>query len=213
MGFFAKYANGSYDTFPIKVSGDANAGGAGLMSSLRYSDTGRLELTAEVGYMDMDFNSNELLSSFSSNGLYYGLSAGFVETLLQNLDLYANIQWLRKGKDDISDSLGQKIQFAAMQSLALRFGADYTFRSLDLGGLMPTIGASAIYEMDGASSVTVDGMTNDDASLKGMSGRGEFSLVYHNNDSFLPLHTVMTVFGQVGKREGFGGEVNITFEF
>ena len=213
LGFFAKYANGSYDTFPIKVSGDANAGGAGLMSSLRYSDTGRLELTAEVGYMDMDFNSNELLSSFSSNGLYYGLSAGFVETLLQNLDLYANIQWLRKDKDDISDSLGQKIQFAAMQSLALRFGADYTFRSLDLGGLMPTIGASAIYEMDGASSVTVDGMTNDDASLKGMSGRGEFSLVYHNNDSFLPLHTVMTVFGQVGKREGFGGEVNITFEF
>ena len=213
LGFFAKYANGSYETFPIKVSGDANAFGGGLMTSLRYSDTGRLELNAEVGYMDMDFNSNELLSAFSSNGLYYGASAGFVENLLQDLDLFANIQWYRKANEDISDNLGQKIQFSALQSLALRFGADYMFRSLDLGGLTPAVGVSGLYEFDGDSTVSVDGMSNSDASMKGMSGRGEFSLVYHNNDTFLPLHTVMTVFGQIGKREGFGGEVNISFEF
>lgn len=213
LGFFAKYATGSYDTFPIKVSGDANAGGGGLMTSLRYSDTGRLELSAEVGYMDMDFNSNELMSAFSSNGMYYGASAGFVENLIQNLDLFANLQWYRKASEDISDNLGQKIQFSAMQSLALRFGADYVFRSLDLGGLTPSLGVSGLYEFDGKSTVSVDGMSNDDASMKGMSGRGEFSLIYQNHDSFLPLYTVMTVFGQVGKREGFGGEVNISFQF
>ncbi len=213
LGFFAKYATGSYDTFPIKVSGDANAGGGGLMTSLRYSDTGRLELSAEVGYMDMDFNSSELLSAFDSNGMYYGASAGFVENLIQDLDLFANIQWYRKASEDISDSLDQKIQFSAMQSLALRFGADYVFRSLDLGGLTPSLGVSGLYEFDGKSTVSVDGMSNDDASMKGMSGRGEFSLIYQNHDSFLPLYTVMTVFGQVGKREGFGGEVNISFQF
>ena len=163
--------------------------------------------------MDMDFNSNELLSAFSSNGLYYGASAGFVENLLQDLDLFANIQWYRKANEDISDNLGQKIQFSALQSLALRFGADYMFRSLNLGGLTPALGVSGLYEFDGDSTVSVDGMSNSDASMKGMSGRGEFSLVYHNNDTFLPLHTVMTVFGQIGKREGFGGEVNISFEF
>lgn len=213
MGFYGKYAGGSYDTFPIKVSGDANAFGGGLMTSLRYSESGRLELSAEVGYMDMDFNSSELLSSFSSKGLYYGATAGFVETLLPDLDLFANIQWLRKEKDDITDNLNQKIAFDSMQSLALRFGADYAFTSLDWGGLTPALGVSGIYEMDGESSVTVEGMTNNDASLKGMSGRGEFSLVYHNRDTFLPLHTVLTVYGQVGKREGYGGEVNISFEF
>lgn len=213
LGFFAKYATGSYDTFPIKVSGDANAGGGGLMTSLRYSDTGRLELSAEVGYMDMDFNSNELMSAFSSNGMYYGASAGFVENLIQDLDLFANLQWYRKASEDISDNLGQKIQFSAMQSLALRFGADYVFRSLDLGGLTPSLGVSGLYEFDGDSTVAVDGMSNDDASMKGMSGRGEFSLIYQNHDTFLPLYTVMTVFGQVGKREGFGGEVNISFQF
>lgn len=213
LGFFAKYAGGSYDTFPIKVSGDANAAGGGLMTSLRYSETGRLEISAEAGYMDIDFNSSELLSSFSSKGLYYGATAGFVENLLPDLDLFANIQWLRKEKDDMTDNLNQKIEFDSMQSLALRFGADYTFTSVDLGGLTPALGVSGLYEMDGESTVAVDGMTNSDASLKGMSGRGEFSLIYHNNDTFLPLHTVLTLYGQVGKREGFGGEVNISFEF
>ncbi len=212
-GFYGKYAGGSYDTFPIKVSGNANAFGGGLMTSLRYSESGRLEISAEAGYMDIDFNSSELLSSFSSKGLYYGATAGFVESLFQDLDLFANIQWLRKEKDDITDNLDQKIQFDTMQSLALRFGADYIFNSLDLGGLTPSLGVSGIYEMDGKSTVTVENMKNSDASLKGMSGRGEFSLVYHNRDSFLPLHTVLTVYGQVGKREGFGGEVNISFEF
>ena len=161
----------------------------------------------------MDFNSNELMSAFSSDGMYYGASAGFVENLIQNLDLFANLQWYRKASEDISDNLGQKIQFSAMQSLALRFGADYVFRSLDLGGLTPSLGVSGLYEFDGKSTVSVDGMSNDDASMKGMSGRGEFSLIYQNHDSFLPLYTVMTVFGQVGKREGFGGEVNISFQF
>lgn len=213
LGFFAKYAGGSYETFPIKVNGSANGFGGGLMSSLRYSETGRLEISAEAGYLDMEFNSGELLSEFSSTGLYYGANAGFVETPLQDLNLFANIQWLRKEKDDITDNLAQKIQFDAMQSLAVRFGADYTLSSLDLGGLTPAFGLSGIYEMDGESSVTVEDMTNSDASLKGLSGRGQVSLAYHNTDTFLPLHTVLTVYGQVGKREGFGGEVNVSFQF
>lgn len=212
-GFFVKYAGGSYETFPIKVTGNANSFGGGLMTSMRYSETGRLELTAEAGYLDLDFKSEELSSSFKSKGMYYGASAGFVETPLEDLDVYANFTWKRKASDNITDDLDQKIKFDTLQSLALRFGADYAFNSWDLGGLTPSVGASAIYEMDGKSKVTVEDMSNSDASLKGMSGRGQVSLAYHNKDTFLPLHTVFTVFGQLGKREGFGGEVNISFEF
>lgn len=212
-GFFAKYSNGSYETYPIKVTGSANVFGGGLMTSYRYSETGRLEATLEAGYMDMDFESASLISSFDSKGMYYGASAGFVESLMQDLDLFANINWLRKGDDDITDNLGQKVTFDTMQSLNLRFGADYTLSNINWGGLIPSLGAMGIYEFDGESSVEIDGNKNSDASLKGMSGRGQISLAYQNNDSFLPLRTVFTAYGQLGNRRGFGGEVNISFEF
>ena len=212
-GFFAKYSNGSYETYPIKVTGSANVFGGGLMTSYRYSETGRLEASLEAGYMDMDFESASLISSFNSKGMYYGASAGFVESLMQDLDLFANINWLRKGDDDITDNLGQKVTFDTMQSLNLRFGADYTLSNINWGGLIPSLGAMGIYEFDGESSVEIDGNKNSDASLKGMSGRGQISLAYQNNDSFLPLRTVFTVYGQLGNRRGFGGEVNISFEF
>lgn len=213
LGLFAKYAGGSYETYPIKVTGDASVYGGGLMTSLRYSETGRLEATVEAGYVDAKFKSDELLSSFKSKGMYYGASAGFVENPLDDLSMFANFNWKRKASDDITDDLDQKIEFDTLQSMALRFGGDYTFNSFDLNGVIPAIGASAIYEMDGKSTVTVENVKSDEASMKGMSGRGQLVLSYHNKDTFLPLHSVLTVYGQLGKREGFGGEVTIAFEF
>ncbi|MBP3513833.1 MAG: autotransporter outer membrane beta-barrel domain-containing protein [Elusimicrobiaceae bacterium] len=212
-GFFVKYAHGSYETFPIDVDGDADVYAGGLLTSLRYSETGRLEVDAEIGYMDMEFNSSELSSTFTSNGMYYGFGAGFVETLMEDLDLFANFRYLHKGKDDITDNLGQKVEFDTMKSMALRFGAEYTFNQLDLYGLKPALGAMGIYEMDGKSTVRAEGLQSDEASMKGMSGRAQLSLVYNNKDMFLPLRTALTVYGMAGKREGVGGEVNITFSF
>ena len=213
LGLFAKYSGGSYKTYPIKVTGDASVYGGGLLTSLRYSETGRLEATVEAGYVDAKFKSDELLSNFKSKGMYYGASAGFVENPLDDLSMFANFNWKRKASDDITDDLDQKIKFDTLQSMALRFGGDYTFNSWDLNGVIPAIGASAIYEMDGKSTVTVENVKSSEASMKGMSGRGQLVLSYHNKDTFLPLRSVLTVYGQLGKREGFGGEVTIAFEF
>ena len=213
LGLFAKYSGGSYETYPIKVTGDASVYGGGLLTSLRYSETGRLEATVEAGYVDAKFQSDELLSNFKSKGMYYGASAGFVENPLDDLSMFANFNWKRKASDDITDDLDQKIEFDTLQSMALRFGGDYTFNSWDLNGVIPAIGASAIYEMDGKSTVTVENVKSSEASMKGMSGRGQLVLSYHNKDTFLPLHSVLTVYGQLGKREGFGGEVTVAFEF
>lgn len=213
LGLFAKYSGGSYKTYPIKVTGDASVYGGGLLTSLRYSETGRLEATVEAGYVDAKFKSDELLSNFKSKGMYYGASAGFVENPLDDLSMFANFNWKRKASDDITDDLDQKIEFDTLQSMALRFGGDYTFNSWDLNGVIPAIGASAIYEMDGKSTVTVENVKSSEASMKGMSGRGQLVLSYHNKDTFLPLRSVLTVYGQLGKREGFGGEVTIAFEF
>ena len=213
LGLFAKYSGGSYKTYPIKVTGDASVYGGGLLTSLRYSETGRLEATVEAGYVDAKFKSDELLSNFKSKGMYYGASAGFVENPLDDLSMFANFNWKRKASDDITDDLDQKIKFDTLQSMALRFGGDYTFNSWDLNGVIPAIGASAIYEMDGKSTVTVENVKSSEASMKGMSGRGQLVLSYHNKDTFLPLRSVLTVYGQLGKREGFGGEVTVAFEF
>lgn len=213
LGLFAKYSGGSYETYPIKVTGDASVYGGGLLTSLRYSETGRLEATVEAGYVDAKFQSDELLSNFKSKGMYYGASAGFVENPLDDLSMFANFNWKRKASDDITDDLDQKIKFDTLQSMALRFGGDYTFNSWDLNGVIPAIGASAIYEMDGKSTVTVENVKSSEASMKGMSGRGQLVLSYHNKDTFLPLRSVLTVYGQLGKREGFGGEVTVAFEF
>lgn len=212
-GFFVKYAHGSYETFPIDVNGDADVYGGGLLTSLRYSETGRLEFDAEIGYMDMEFKSPELSSTFDSKGMYYGFGAGFVQTLAEDLDLFANFRYLRKNADDITDNLGQKVDFDTMQSMALRFGGEYVFNGLDLYGLKPAIGAMGIYEMDGEATVHAEGLTSSDASLKGMSGRAQLALVYNNKDTFLPLRTALTVYGMAGKREGFGGEVSVAFSF
>lgn len=212
-GFFVKYAHGSYDTFPIDVNGDADVYGGGLLTSLRYSETGRLEFDAEIGYMDMEFKSPELSSTFDSKGMYYGFGAGFVQTLAEDLDLFANFRYLRKNADDITDNLGQKVDFDTMQSMALRFGGEYVFNGLDLYGLKPAVGAMGIYEMDGEATVHAEGLSSSDASLKGMSGRAQLALVYNNKDTFLPLRTALTVYGMAGKREGFGGEVSVAFSF
>lgn len=212
-GIFAKYGTGSYDTYPIKVSGNADVYAGGLMTSYRYSETGRLEASAQVGYMDMEFTSGDLSSTFKSNGIYYGANAGFVENLIQDFNLYANINWLHKGSDTITDNLNQKIKFDSMQSLALRFGADYAFSGLDLYGLTPSLGALGIYEFDGKSAVLAEGVKNDEASMKGLSGRAQIGLEYHSPDTYFPLRTALTVYGQAGKREGWGAEANITFEF
>ena len=187
--------------------------GGGCLTSFLFIETGRLDATVEAGYVDAKFQSDELLSNFKSKGMYYGASAGFVENPLDDLSMFANFNWKRKASDDINDDLDQKIKFDSLQSMALRFGGDYTFNSWDLNGVIPAIGASAIYEMDGKSTVTVENVKSNEASMKGMSGRGQLVLSYHNKDTFLPLRSVLTVYGQLGKREGFGGEVTIAFEF
>ena len=213
MGLFAKYVHGSYETYPIKADGSANAFGGGLMVSYHYSDTGRLEGDVEVGYLKADFNSAELLSTLRAKGMYYGFMGGIVEQPLQNWEIFARLNAFRKAKDSMTDSLGQNIKYEAMQSLTLRAGTEVAFEDWMFSGLVPSLGASVLYEFAGASKVQVLDISNDDASLKGLSGRGQVGLKYQNEELPLPILSQLVVYGQVGKRRGFGGEINISFQF
>lgn len=212
-GIFVKYSAGSYKTYPIDASGDASAFGGGLMASIRYSESGRFEASAEIGQLDMEFESSELLSKMKSRGMYYGASFGIVQDLTSSFDLFANLRYLRKGDDDMTDNLGQAIHYHAMQSLTLHAGTNIEFSNIEWGGLVPSIGLSGIYEFDGKSKVGVMGVSNNEASLQGLSGRGDFILTYESEETLLPLVSKLILFGQAGKRTGFGGEINLSFQF
>lgn len=212
-GLFVKYANGSYETYPIKASGSANAFGGGLMTSYHYSETGYIEANAEVGYLDMEFKSSELLSDMKSRGIYYGALFGVVEEITPTWNLFTNLQYLRKDKDSMTDNLGQEVSYDAMQSLAFRAGTEVSLTKLTFEDIVPSIGASCIYEFDGKSKVDVSGTTNNEASMRGFSGRGEIAFSYNSEEGYFPLISKLTLFGQAGKRSGFGGELNLTFKF
>lgn len=212
-GLFVKYANGSYETYPIKASGSANAFGGGLMTSYRYSETGYIEANAEVGYLDMEFKSRELLADMKSSGIYYGALFGVVEEITPTWNIFTNLQYLRKNKDSMTDNLGQEVSYDAMQSLAFRAGTEISLTKLTFEDIVPSIGASCIYEFDGKSKVDVSGTTNNEASMRGFSGRGEIAFSYNSEEGYLPLISKLTLFGQAGKRSGFGGELNLTFKF
>ena len=214
MGLFAKYVHGSYETYPIDTDGSANAFGGGLMVSYHYSDTGRLEGDVEVGYMKADFNSPGLGGdTLRTKGMYYGFMGGIVEQPLQNWEIFARLNAFRKQGDSLTSSLEQPVKYEAMQSLTLRAGTEVAFEDLMFSGLVPSLGASVLYEFDGTSKVKVAGEDNNDASLKGLSGRGQVGLKYQNEELPLPILSQLVVYGQVGKRRGFGGEINISFQF
>lgn len=212
-GFFVKYSVGNYKTYPIKATGDANAFGGGLMTSMQYSETGRFEASVEVGQLDMEFKSDELISTMKSDGIYYGATAGVVENILPTWELFANLKYLRKNGDSITDNLGQSVRYEALQSIALHAGTEVSFPDAKWKGLTPSVGVSAIYEFDGESKVNVLGSSNNEASMKGLSGRGQLGLTYASEDPFLPVVSKLMVFGQAGIRSGFGGEASISFQF
>lgn len=212
LGVFGEYAHGSYDTFPIKVSGDGDSYAGGLMAAYQYSETGRLEANARVGSVSVNFDSAELVSSFKNTGMYYGAGAGFVEQV-SSLSLYGSMNWLRKNAEDETDNLGQKIKFDAAQSLALKFGGRYLLNAVNISGFVPMIGVGGSYEFDGDSKVQVEDLTTDEPSLKGLTGRAEVGLFYDNQDPYMPLKTSLNLFGQAGQQQGWGGEVKVAFRF
>ena len=163
--------------------------------------------------MNMKFNSSELSASLTSKTPYYGATVGIVESPLLDWELFTNVQFLRKMADSVTDSLGQNIHYKAVQSLALKAGTNYQFSQVNWGGIVPSLGVSGLYEFDGKSKLEVEDLDDSTASLKGMSARAEAGLFYQGQETMFPMSSQLTVFGQAGKRRGFGGEINITFQF
>ena len=71
-------------------------------------------------------------------------------------------------------------------------------------------GAAYDYEFDGESTGKAQGLDIRSSSLKGGTVIGEAGYVYNPNEKW----TIdSTLFGFAGQRDGFGGQVNVTYHF
>lgn len=210
-GLFAQYGHGQYSVDPMDGEGAADAFALGGFLLLPYSDMGRFEATARVGYQQGDFSSEESFSNLDQGGFYGGASAGLTQNIAA-LQIYGKINWLYLAGDDITDNLGQQIAFNDTQSLNGRFGA-----RLDLGTwwkrYQPYIGVGGIYEFDADSDVSVDGHRVTGAELGGLTGQAEIGLTYQNDEAMMPMKSSLSVFGLTGQAEGWGANIRLAFSF
>ncbi len=210
-GWFVRYGHGQYDTDPQSADGGIDDFGLGGFVLLPYSDEGRIEAVLRAGYQTGDFSSDELSSSLDLKGFYGVLSAGLVQNV-SALQLYGKINWLYLTGDDGYDNLGQNVDFDAVQSLSGKIGA-----KLNLGTLAnkykPYVGVAGIYEIDGESSVSVDGHNVSDVEMDGLTGQAELGISYENVDAMLPMKSSVSVFGLAGQAEGWGANVRLAFSF
>lgn len=211
LGVFGQYAHGHYSTDPTDATGDGDSFALGGFALLPYSDEGRFELVARVGYQKTDFASDALSSDLDQDSFFGGLAAGLVQNI-SALQLYGKLNWLYLAGDDVTDNLGQDIKFKNTQSLTGRFGA-----RLNLGTwanrYKPYLGVNGIYEFDADSNVTVDGHRVNDVDLGGLTGQAEIGVSYENNETLMPLKSSLSVFGLTGQAEGWGANVRLAFSF
>lgn len=212
LGLFAQYAYGDYNTFPMSAKGGVNSFALGGFGILPLSDIVRLEGVTRLGYQQTDFKADMLSSNFDMNTFFYGLSGALVGQYEQ-LSVYGKLAWLRKAGKNVSDSIGQNIDADAVQSVTGKAGMRYQFQPLS-NRYKPFAAIAGIYEMDGDSTVSIDGHgVTGDTSLKGFTVETELGLEYDNEESVLPVKSMFSIFGLLGQNAGWGGSVKLAFEF
>lgn len=210
-GLFARYLHGHYSTDPKDATGGIDTFGLGGFLLLPYSETGRFEAVLHGGYQKGDFHSDELFSELDNDGFYGALSAGLVQNV-SALELYGKVNWVCLFGDDVHDNLGQSINFKRVQSLNGKIGARWNLGTF-ARRYKPYIGVAGIYELDGDSSVTVDGHKVSDADLGGLTGQGEVGISYETYGSMMPLKSSLSIFGLTGRTEGWGANIKLVFAF
>lgn len=210
-GLFGQYVHGHYSTDPMDATGGIDSFGLGGFALLPYSEEGYFEAVLRAGYQSQDFNSDDLSSDLKSKHFYGHASAGLVQHV-SALRLYGKLSGSYLLGDKVTDNLGQSVKFQDSQSLQGTVGARWNLGTLGRR-YQPYIGVAGIYELVADSQVKVDGHKVTGADLKGASGRAEAGISYENNNTIMPLKSVLSVFGQIGQVQGWGADVKLLFSF
>ena len=211
FGGFVQYGHGSYATDPVDAKGGLNTYALGLFALLPYSEEGHFELIARGGYQTDDFTSDELDSELDRKGFFGGFSAGISQQLAA-VRFYGRGNWLALQGDHLKDDLGQKFHFKTVQSLTGQAGVH-----IDLGTIAskykPYVDVSGIYEVKGESNVTLDKHKIKDADLGGWTGQGALGITADCLNALIPMKSSFSVFGLVGRAQGWGADIRLMFAF
>ena len=210
-GLFGQYVRGHYSTDPMDATGSIDSFGVGGFALLPYSEEGYFEAVLRAGYQSQDFNSDDLSSDVKSKHFYGHASAGLVQKI-SALRIYGKLGGSYLLGDKVTDNLGQSVKFQDTQSLQGTVGARWNLGTL-ARHYQPYIGIAGIYELVADSQVKVDGHKVTGADLKGASGRAEAGVSYENNSAMMPFKSVLSVFGQAGRVQGWGADIKLLFSF
>ncbi|MDR1050444.1 MAG: autotransporter outer membrane beta-barrel domain-containing protein [Deltaproteobacteria bacterium] len=228
LGAFLEYGKGDFDTWnslprrSVRGSGDTEHFGGGLLARLSLRETSRgqfyAEASARAGSAETKFDSadvNHALGNlhYKAKANYMGahLGTGYVFKLSEaaRADLYVKYLYSHMGGDTVRLVGSETVSFSSVDSHRVRAGGRVTFKAGR--HVEPYAGAAWEHEFAGKAKSSINGRVPVDApELKGDTGIGEIGLRFGPD---APVHFDIGLQGYVGQRKGYGGTMQLTFDF
>ncbi|MFQ7017661.1 MULTISPECIES: hypothetical protein [unclassified Akkermansia] len=217
----------SHNTFAdasfVRASGDTSYYGGGALARYNLTSGGlkglALEASFRAGRLDADYHSGDLTdgagnaSGYNLSSPYCGGHAGLsYERKLGSkigMSSYARFLWTRQDGDR-ADIAGDNIRFRAMDSHRLQGGARFHYEAAP--AIRPYAGAAYEWECSGASRAVTYGQDIAAPSLRGGTGMAELGVVFQPLAE-KPIFLDLGVKGYTGKRDGFGGNIQLRASF
>lgn len=219
---FYEHGNGNYVTQTdvlgrdVRGDGDLEYNGGGLMGRYDWNNGIYAEASFHAGTLSNELknglmDSNGKLYDYDTDSSYWAAHVGIGRIFRQNdkdtFDVYAKYFYSRIGDD--SFKIGAD-QFEVDEVTSSRIRAGVRFNDYKTDKSTWYYGAAYDYEFDGESTGKAQGLDIRSSSLKGGTVIGEAGYVYNPNEKW----TIdSTLFGFAGQRDGFGGQVNVTYHF
>jgi hypothetical protein len=231
---FLEYGTGSYETYAniarmgeLFGEGDVEHFGGGFFLSHQFNQGTRLEGSVRGGKLNNDyvlkrdtrFNSpydHSWNSGVNYYGAHFGIGQQFNISEKSLFELYGNLLWTRTEGDTVKTAY-ETYEFDDVNSLTSRIGA--RLRPSSQNGLFKGyIGLAWDHEHDGKAKGRISGPgvpPDEIRQAPDLSGSSAFA---DAGISFKPATESMYsidlgVFGLMGNRDGFGGSLDLKFEF
>lgn len=228
VGGFFEFGRAHLNTFNGFASGDVRGQGSsqytggGVMVRTGWNEGPLAGWYAEgvgrAGGISTSWRSGDLRDNmdrpaeYDISRPYYGIQLGVGHELpigsSARADLYARFFWTRQGGESV-DMNGERVDFDAVTSRRLRFGARLTWDALE--GVTPYAGAAWEHEYNGTACAVARDFAVPDASLKGDSGI--FELGMSVEPVSVPLALDLTFSAAAGERDALGGHISVRYRF
>lgn len=222
-GVFYENGSGNYRTYNdfngnnLTGYGSSVYNGGGAMTKYASESGAYVEAGIRAGTLKNSL-SNAVADGFGAIGgydvdsSYYGFLAGVGKVIelneKENIDVYGKYFYTHHEGKDFS-ILGDKVEFDSAESNRLKLGVRYNKNINET--FSHYYGVAWDYEFSGDSDTYAAGLAADGDSLQGSTAVMELGMKYAPEDS--KWYFDLGVQGYAGKRQGFSGNVQATYNF